>query len=125
MSFSATFNDGEGQQHSVGAPHDGEAGRRAGLSFNPAGDPAIDRVKAFSACAMQAVVDARNAELYRYGQIERPDAEQEARHHDAMRNFASALTWLEAGKMFAVNGIAATLPDRAADRAADPATDRG
>ncbi|MDE0718560.1 MAG: hypothetical protein OXH64_11545 [Rhodospirillaceae bacterium] len=112
MSFFANFNGGEGTTHSVSAPHDEEAGRRAGLSFNPAGDPAIDCVKAFSACAMQAVIDARNAETYRYARLKTPGPEEVARHADAMRNFATALTQLESGKMFAVNGVAATLADR-------------
>jgi len=113
VSFHATFDGGEGNGHSVSASHDDEAGRRAGLEFNPAGDPAIGCVKAFAACAMQAVVDARNAEKFRYGQIEGPSTAQMIRHQDAMRNFATALTQIEGGKMFAVNGIAATLADRA------------
>ncbi len=62
MSFSASFNAGDGNHHSVSAAHDGEAGRRAGLDFNPAGDPAIACVKAFAASAMQAVINARGIE---------------------------------------------------------------
>ena len=113
MSFQAVFNGGGDNCHSVSAAHDDEAGRRAGLSFNPAGDPSIGCVKAFAATAMQAVVvDARTAERFRYGQIEDPSTAQMIRHQDAMRNFATALTQLESGKMFAVNGIAATLADR-------------
>lgn len=120
MSFQAVFNGGGDNCHSVSAAHDEEAGRRAGLDFNPAGDPAIGCVKAFAAAAMQAVVNARSAEQYRFGQIENPDASQHDRHADAMRNFATALTQLESGKMFAVNGIAATLADRA-----EPEPDEG
>ncbi len=45
--------------------------------------------------------------------MENPDAGQVERHQDAMRNFATALTQIESGKMFAVNGVAATFPDRA------------
>ena len=54
---------------------------------------------------------ARDAETARYAKIERPNSMQISRHQDAMRNFASALTQLEAGKMFGVNGVAATLAD--------------
>ena len=112
MSFYANFNAGDGFNHAVSASHDDEAGRRAGLDFNPAGDPAIACVKAFAACAMQAVINARTEELGRFAQLENPDARQRDRHQDAMRNFATALTHIESGKMFGVNGIAATLPDR-------------
>jgi len=113
MSFYATFNAGESRTHSVSAAHDGEAGRRAGLCSNPHGerhaDVLADCIKGFSAAAMQAVINARSNELHRFAQRDDWGAQDRERHKDAMRNFASALTQIESGRMFAMNGIAATL----------------
>ena len=110
MSFAASYDHGDDNKHYVGAASDGEAGRRAGISFNPAGNGHIECVKGFTAALMQAVIRAREAEEGRFAQVERPTVAEVDRHKDAMRNFATALTQIEAGKMFAVNGIAATFP---------------
>ena len=101
MSFSATYRPPEGEEIHVGAPHDGEAGRRCALGFNPSGDFATDKIKGFHAAAMQSVIDQRD-------QLAQPDVDastaEKAGYHDAMRCFATALTHLEAAQMFAVKG---------------------
>ena len=58
MTFSGTFSDGR-TTHSVGAASDGEAGRRATLAHNPDELDAVSSIKGFAACAMQAVIVAR------------------------------------------------------------------
>lgn len=110
MSFYANCDLGD-KSHSVSSARDGEAGRRATLDFNPAGNEAIGWLKAFMACVMQSVINARDAEEARYARLESPDFNQTARHRNAMWGFATALTQIESGKMFAVGAIAATLAD--------------
>lgn len=110
MTFYANCDVGD-DSHTVSSAHEGEAGRRATLDFNPAGNKAIGSVKAFTACVMQSVINARDAEAARFARLESPDSDQTARHQDAMRGFATALTQIESGKMFAVGAIAATLAD--------------
>ena len=109
MSFSASFSGPFGA--SVSAASVEEAGRRCGLHFNPAGNPAIDAVKGFAAAAMQAVINTRTAEQARFAALDNPDRAERDRHNDAMRCFATALTQIESGQMFAVKGIAAVLGD--------------
>ena len=107
MSFSGTFNDGI-NSHSIGADSDGEAGRRATLSYNPAELDAVASIKGFAACAMQAVIVARRNVKADYERGPK-SIENIAAFTDAMRDFATALTQLQSAKMFAVNGVFAGL----------------
>jgi len=101
MSFSAQFSDGQSSA-TVSAASDGEAGRRCALDFNPSRNAEI--------AAMQAVIRAREVELHRFAALDRPDRGEIERHHDALRCHASSLTQIESGCMFAVKGVASTLP---------------
>ena len=112
MSYSARVHGG-GPEYSVSGSGTDEAGRRCALHFNPGSHEPTEKIKLFCAAAMKAIIDegtrihndfqARIAEIKEKGLI-LPDAEQEA-YGDAMRCFATALTHLEAGQMFAVKGL--------------------
>lgn len=102
MSFSATFRGPNGQHHSVGGDSAGEAGRRATLSHNPDELASVSEIKGFAAAAMQAVTNHRDATPE---PAQDASPRERAAYGDAMRNFATALTYLEAAKMFAVNGV--------------------
>ena len=106
MSYSGTACGG-GETHTVGGPHDDEAGRRCAIGFNPSSHEPTDKIKAFCATAMKAVMDERD-KLRKPEPVEGgtyPDAREVAAYSDAMRCFATALTHLETAQMFAVKGL--------------------
>ena len=112
MSYSGSACSGE-ETHSVGGSSTDEAGRRCAIGFNPSGHKPTDKIKSFCACAMKAVIDERaemasafsnrKEELAGKGQPV-PQNEIDG-HNDAMRGFATALTHLETGQMFAVKAL--------------------
>ena len=86
-----------------------EAGRRCGIWFNPNQDERVEKIKGFMACAMQAVIEARDAiEEDRKSAIDwtsqGPNADREAMM-DMYRCMEIALTHLETAQMFAVKGL--------------------
>lgn len=111
MSYQATFSDANGS-HTIGG-HDDEACRRCAMGFNPSGDEATHKIKGFCVGAMRVILDERERmqgvfqerkqELEDGGGI-MPQVEIDG-HNDAMRCFATALTHLETGQMFAVKGL--------------------
>ena len=115
MSFEASVVIHE-RTHRVSASLTDEAGSRCGLSFNPGGHLGTEKVKGFSAAAMQAVIDERN-------QIsplpEHATAAEKAARAASMRCCATALTHLETAQMFAVKALH-TRANAGMDRGAAP-----
>lgn len=109
MSFSANFHGPNGQHHGVSGDSAGEAGQRSTLSHNPDELASVSHIKGFTAAAMQAVINAREAAREdlqaRLDAGDTPSNRESDAAAAAMRNFATALTYLEAAKMFAVNGV--------------------
>ena len=101
MSFSATVVIHE-REHHVSASLTDEAGSRCGLMFNPGGHLDTEKIKGFSAAAMQSVIDVRN-------QIpplpENATEGEKAARTASMRCCATALTHLEAAQMFGVKAL--------------------
>ena len=102
MSYTATASTGA-KNHSISGSHDDEAARRCALGFNPSGHEPTEKIKAFHAAAMKAVIDER-AKLIRPDDVPGNEAEI-AGYNDAMRGFATALTHLETAQMFAVKAL--------------------
>ena len=91
--------------YSVGGPCTGEAGRRVTLQFRPGGDGATAKIKGFSAAAIQAVIDERNALVDPRSQLGGATDEEIAAYNDAQRLFATALTQLEIGQTLGVKAL--------------------
>lgn len=112
MSFQATFDDGEGAAVSVSAAHDGEAGRRCGLKFNPGQHEGTRTVKGFCASAMQSIINQRDRIQAEHAKRakeaeeagEALDMREFAAFDDSMRGIKHALDLLEDAQM---NGVKA------------------
>ena len=111
MSFTSTFvhypsDGGEPENFTLSGSSRDESARRASLAYRN-GDAGM--TKAFATACMHAIclerdrISAEFRERFAGGAIV-PAADTEA-HADAMRCFATALTQIESGKMFAVNAL--------------------
>ena len=87
-----------GESHRVTFDELNESARRCAISFNPGKDEVTAKIQAFCAAAMQVLDNERTGVA-----IAQPQNPNEvAAQNDALRGYATALTNMETGQMFAV-----------------------
>ena len=92
MTMMITPHGPEGEMLAKVHPREGSVGyRRCGVSFNPSQDRRVAKIKALAAGLMEAIDEEMLA-------LDSDDG-------DGKRCMATAMTYLEAGQMFAVKGL--------------------
>ena len=105
MSYVCKFI-GNNRTFAVSGGHEGDAGVRTAMNFNPSGDSQIDRIKGFLTAAAQEVLNQRDNHLALVGKA--GQRINEIQHTAAMRSFDTALRHLEITSMFAVKAAVAS-----------------
>ena len=104
MSYSASIYNGKAT-FSISGTEGDESERRIKLGFNPGDHVPTAKIKGFCAVAAQAMIRERDAITDLHRMLTAPTKRELDAFSDAMRNFAIALTHLEAASMFAISGL--------------------